>query len=69
MSKAEGKKAATRSGNYQDNVTTPLARHHDNDATADNDPEEDLNLGTDTDPTDGMLPAVERVIVTHSFTN
>ena len=55
------------SGNYQDDVTAPLVHNHDKDATADNDPKEDLGLGADAGTTHGMLPAVERVIVTHSF--
>jgi hypothetical protein len=41
MSKADGKKAAARSGNYQDNVTIPLAREHDDNATADVEPDGD----------------------------
>ena len=61
-----------RSGNYQDNVTAPLTREHDNDAIADSDPEEivaDLAPDIDAVAADGVLPAVERVGVTHSFTN
>ena len=66
MSKAEGKKAATHSRSDQDNVTLPLEHNHDNDdAIADNDPEEDWDLGTDADVADGMLPAIEQVSVAH----
>ena len=60
MSKADGRKAATRSGNYQDNVTAPLTRDNDNDATADEDPDADLVHPWDDDD-DSIIPAVERV--------
>jgi len=59
ISKAEGKKAAARSGNYQDNVTTPLAREYDNDPKADDDTDEDLD--TDADAADGVLPAIDKL--------
>jgi hypothetical protein len=56
MSSAEGKKAAAHSGNYQDNITTPLSRNHDNNAISDHtddDPDGiDMNLDLNTD---GML--------------
>jgi hypothetical protein len=53
MPKAEGRKAAARSGNYQDNVTAPLSREYDYDATADDEIDE-IEL-------DDMLPAIERL--------
>ena len=59
MSNAEGRKAVTRSGNYQDNVIAPLTCEHDNDAIDDNDSEE--IVAPDADAADGVLPAVERV--------
>ena len=53
-----------RSGNYQDNVTRPLSRDHDDSAIADIDPDAidaDLDPDPDTDPAMRVLPAVERV--------
>jgi len=51
--------------NYQDNVIRPLSRDHDDNATADIDPEEidaDLDLDTgSSDPGERVLSAVERV--------
>jgi hypothetical protein len=64
LSKAEGKKAAARSGNYQDNVTAPLAREHDTDAMADDETDGAAAAGdqdNDTDAVDGVLPAIEKV--------
>jgi len=68
MLKAEGKKAATRSGNYQDNVTAPLARDCDNDAIVDEDLDEDTRPMDDND--DSIPTAVERVsTLSYSFVN
>jgi hypothetical protein len=56
-----------RSANYQDNVTRPLSRDHDNNATADIDHDVldvDLDPDPDTDPAMRVLPAVERVSIT-----
>jgi hypothetical protein len=42
-----------RSGNYQDNVTRPLSRDHDDSATTNVDPDMidgDLDADTDADP-------------------
>jgi hypothetical protein len=62
MSRSEGKKAAARSGNYQDNVTRPLSRDQD-DNGVDPDAMDDLDADgdPDTDPAVHVLPAVERV--------
>jgi hypothetical protein len=67
MSTAEAKKATACSGNYQDNVTAPLSQDHNNDATAAEDPDEDLRLSDDAN--DDSIPAVERVSTTHSLMN
>jgi hypothetical protein len=68
MPKAEGKKAATRSGNYQDNITTPLSREYDYDATADDQIDEiTVDLDDDADVASGVLPAIERVDITQSL--
>jgi hypothetical protein len=68
MPKAEGKKAATRSGNYQDNITTPLSREYDYDATATDEIKEIIvDLDADADATRGVLTAVERVNITQSL--
>ena len=64
ISKAEGKKAATHSGNYQDSITTPLAHEHDNNATGDdedNEPESAVDLDSDTNTADSVLSAIKRV--------
>jgi hypothetical protein len=65
ITRAEGKKATARSGNYQDNVTRPLSRDHDNNITADIDPDViDGDLDPDADdPAACVLPAVERVSI------
>ncbi len=57
-----------RNGNYQENVTVPLSREHDNDATAD-DKIEDINADLDDDPdvTDGVLSAIEKVCIIQSL--
>jgi hypothetical protein len=57
MTKADCKKATACSGNYQDIVTTPLARDHDDDAAIDEDPDEGVILWDDDD----ILSAVDRV--------
>ena len=64
ISRSEGKKAISRSSNYQDNITRPLSRDHDDNATADIDPDVvdvDLDPNADTDLTVHVLSAVERV--------
>jgi hypothetical protein len=64
--RAEGKKAATRNGNYQENVTLPLSREHDKDAIAD---VEFMNVDLDLDDNaaaNGVLSAVEKVHTIHS---
>ena len=53
-----------RSGNYQDNVTTPLPCEHDEDATANDEIDEeveDTNMDTNVEATNGVLPAIEGV--------
>jgi hypothetical protein len=52
-----------RSGNYQDNITRPLSRDHDDSAIADIDPDaiDAEDPDPDADPAMRVLPAVERV--------
>jgi hypothetical protein len=51
-----------RSSNYQDTITTPLAREHDNNATDDNEADNIMeDLKADTDVADGVLGAIEKV--------
>jgi hypothetical protein len=51
-----------RSGNYQDNITTPLSREHDHDATDDNEIDGiAADLDADMEVADGVLPAIEKV--------
>jgi len=64
MPKAEGKKAAMCSGNYQDNITTPLSHEYDYSITAD---DEIDNADPNPDVTSGVLTAIERVIITQLF--
>ena len=56
-------KANARSSNYQDNVTRPLLHDHDDNATAEVDPDViDADLeDTDSNPAVHVLPAVEKV--------
>jgi hypothetical protein len=71
ISKVKGKKAVMCSGNYQDNVTTPLSREHDNNAVGDDeDDEDDESVAdmpdadtetADVNAADGVLPAIGRV--------
>ena len=66
ITRSEGKKATARSSNYQDNITWPLSRDHDDNTTVDVDPDvidADLDLEPDTDPAMRVLPTVERVSV------
>jgi hypothetical protein len=68
MPKAEGKKAATRSGNYQDNITMPLSREYDHNATANDEIDEiTADLDDDADVASGVLPAIEWVDITQSL--
>jgi hypothetical protein len=71
ISKAEGRKAVARSGNYQDNITAPLAREHDDDRMSGDaiDLEENMDLDTDVEAAaNGVLPAIERVYYLLFFT-
>ena len=64
ISKAEGKKAMVRSGNYQDIFTRPLSQEHDDNITGDADADE---IDADLDPEEyvmHVLPVVEKVSVT-----
>ncbi|KAF8064936.1 hypothetical protein FPV67DRAFT_1419488, partial [Lyophyllum atratum] len=61
ISKTEAKKAASRSGNYQDSTTAPLSRDHDDDAAAREDTDEDAGISFSLDKSANILPAVEKV--------
>ena len=52
---ALGKKAATHSGNYQDNITMPLLHEYDNDAMIND------NIDENEAELDNVLPTIERV--------
>jgi hypothetical protein len=73
ISKAEGKKAAARSGNYQDNVTTPLTHEYDDDATANDEIDvegetvQSMDQHEDVEAANGVLPAIERVCTFFSY--
>jgi hypothetical protein len=62
MPKAEGKKAAMCSGNYQNNIIIPLSHEHDYDATAADEIDEiAADLNANANAASGVLPAIERV--------
>jgi hypothetical protein len=57
----DGKKATARGSNYQDNVTTPLARKHDDNAIADDEIDEDGVVIDGTETAVIMLSSIEKV--------
>ena len=60
ISKEEGRKAvAHATGNYQDNIITPIARENDDEAEAYDDAGGDDDMGTDA--ADGVLSAIQKV--------
>ncbi|KAF8234673.1 hypothetical protein L208DRAFT_1070791, partial [Tricholoma matsutake] len=65
ISNADGKKAAARGSNYQDNVTIPLACEYDDNATADDEPDGDgievTELDVGAEVVDGVLSGIERL--------
>ncbi|KIL55047.1 hypothetical protein M378DRAFT_188692 [Amanita muscaria Koide BX008] len=62
ISKADSKKAKSRSSNYQDNAVAPVDREFDDDAVQQEDEEEvDENTSSTTSRADGILSAVARV--------
>jgi hypothetical protein len=71
ISKADSKKAVAHGGNYQDNITTPLAREHDDNATANDGPEEDgavmdlvdSDIGAEAADSSGVLSGIEKVTI------
>ena len=76
ISKGDGKKAAAHGGNYQDNITTPLAREHDDNATANDGPEGDgtvmdlVDTGTELEAASGdhgVLSGIEKVVDNFQF--
>lgn len=71
ISSADGKKAAARSGNYQDNITTPLGREHDDDKISggDNLEEEPMDLDTDSEAANGVLSAIVKVLVVSTISH
>jgi hypothetical protein len=60
ISAAESKKATSRSGNYQDSVTTPLSRTSDDDAVGRDDEDEQDEVSLDLDRCGSILSAVEK---------
>ena len=63
ISKSEAQKAASRSGNYQDSVTTPLDREQDSDAVTQEDAAVLETVELTVDASSKILPAVEKVIL------
>jgi hypothetical protein len=61
ISARESKKAMSRSGNYQDSVTTPLSQTFDDDAVAREDEDEQDELVLEVDQSSSILSAVEKV--------
>jgi hypothetical protein len=60
ISAAKSKKAMSRSGNYQDSVTAPLGRMHDDDAVGSDDEDEQEDT-LELDRGGSILSAVEKV--------
>jgi len=64
ISKEEGRKAvAHATGNYQANITIPIARENDDEAEAYDDAGGDDDMGMDT--ADGVLSAIQKVLSLH----
>jgi hypothetical protein len=60
LSKSDGKKATSRSGNYQDNAVAPLDREHDDEAVQQEDEDADEGISID----DAECPAVNLSAIT-----
>jgi hypothetical protein len=60
LSKADSKKATSRSGNYQDSAIAPLGCEHDNEAVLQED--DDNNESTMSDTPIVILSAIAKVI-------
>lgn len=61
ISKEDGKKAASRGSNYQDSVTIPLDRAHDDDAVGLMDGEDLEQLSLTPTTSNNILHAVDKV--------
>jgi hypothetical protein len=59
--KAEGRKAATCSKNYQDNIITPVSSEYDYDATANEIDEIDAKPDDDANVAGAVLPAIDKL--------
>lgn len=66
ISEAEGKKATSRGGNYQDSATTPLSRQFDDIAAVQGDEDEQEGLLLEVNCASDIVPAVEKVSATVS---
>lgn len=62
LSKADTKKALSRSGNYQDNTVAPMDREHDNDVVQLDDEEEHEDQDPSSDNSDTIISAIAKVI-------
>ena len=61
ISKGDAQKASSWSGNYQDLTTAPLSRTHDDEAASQDDVDQLEDLTPDSDASDNILPAVNKV--------
>ncbi|PPQ80850.1 hypothetical protein CVT25_001974 [Psilocybe cyanescens] len=61
FSKTEARKAASRSGNYQDSTTAPLSRVHDDDAAVQEDGDQQDFVSLSLDTSSNILPAVKKL--------
>ena len=61
LTKSEADKATSRSGNYQDSLSTPLSRTHDNDAAGLSDVIQETNINLLPDASSNIVPAVDKV--------
>jgi hypothetical protein len=62
LSKADTKKALSRSGNYQDNTVAPMDREHDNEVVQLDDEEEHEDQDPSSDNSDTIISAIAKVI-------
>lgn len=61
LTKSEADKATSRSGNYQDSLTTPLNRAHDDEAAGLDDSIQDTDISLLPDTSGKIVPAVDKV--------
>ena len=61
LTKSEADKATSRSGNYQDSLSTPLSRAHDKNAARLSDSIQGTDINLFPDASSNIVPAVDKV--------